>query len=336
MQCDGNTNAWNTRIGAVRQKRLTTARRSRVLDYGDEMRLICPNCDAQYEVDDTLVPVDGREVQCSNCATTWFQPGPNTEKPDAVTFAAPPEEALDEEDVETDAPDENDLSDDASALSAAAALAAARNRQPRKPELSADDLEIINEEVTREATARQAEAQTLETQPDLGLDDADSVERASAARDRITRRRGLDTAPGDDVPADDQDDQIEDEAIHPAPAREEGQTKGELLPDIEELSSTLNDAPPGDENTPEGPSAAVRAARGRRGFRMGFGLALIIFAGLIIAYVRQPDIAERFPALAGPLTQYGVTVDALRIRIDETAQSMVEQINGIIDGVNGS
>jgi predicted Zn finger-like uncharacterized protein len=37
------------------------------------MRLICPNCDAQYEVDAALIPAAGRDVQCSNCGTTWFQ-----------------------------------------------------------------------------------------------------------------------------------------------------------------------------------------------------------------------------------------------------------------------
>lgn len=37
------------------------------------MRLICPNCATQYEVDDSAVPAAGREVQCGNCASTWFQ-----------------------------------------------------------------------------------------------------------------------------------------------------------------------------------------------------------------------------------------------------------------------
>lgn len=37
------------------------------------MRLICPNCDAQYEVDAAMIPASGRDVQCSNCGTTWFQ-----------------------------------------------------------------------------------------------------------------------------------------------------------------------------------------------------------------------------------------------------------------------
>jgi predicted Zn finger-like uncharacterized protein len=37
------------------------------------MRLICPKCNAQYEVDAAVIPEDGRDVQCSNCGHTWYQ-----------------------------------------------------------------------------------------------------------------------------------------------------------------------------------------------------------------------------------------------------------------------
>ena len=37
------------------------------------MRLICPNCGAQYEVDDAVIPEAGRDVQCSACGQLWFQ-----------------------------------------------------------------------------------------------------------------------------------------------------------------------------------------------------------------------------------------------------------------------
>ncbi|NOX39819.1 MAG: hypothetical protein GXP05_04695 [Alphaproteobacteria bacterium] len=37
------------------------------------MRLVCPNCAAQYEVDDSAIPENGRDVQCANCGNTWFQ-----------------------------------------------------------------------------------------------------------------------------------------------------------------------------------------------------------------------------------------------------------------------
>lgn len=39
------------------------------------MRITCPNCNAQYEVGDDMIPSEGRDVQCSNCGTTWFQDG---------------------------------------------------------------------------------------------------------------------------------------------------------------------------------------------------------------------------------------------------------------------
>lgn len=41
------------------------------------MRLICPSCEAQYEVDAALIPAAGRDVQCSNCSKTWFQEAPS-------------------------------------------------------------------------------------------------------------------------------------------------------------------------------------------------------------------------------------------------------------------
>lgn len=38
------------------------------------MRLTCPNCAAEYEIADDLVPAEGRDVECSNCGQVWFQP----------------------------------------------------------------------------------------------------------------------------------------------------------------------------------------------------------------------------------------------------------------------
>ena len=37
------------------------------------MRLVCPNCVAQYEVADGTIPETGRDVQCANCHHIWFQ-----------------------------------------------------------------------------------------------------------------------------------------------------------------------------------------------------------------------------------------------------------------------
>ena len=61
------------------------------------MRLICPVCGAQYEVDGGMIPAEGRDVQCSACGKVWLatpgrtagaqpetRPEPRTERvPDA-------------------------------------------------------------------------------------------------------------------------------------------------------------------------------------------------------------------------------------------------------------
>jgi len=39
------------------------------------MRLACPNCGAEYEVPDGLVPEGGKHVQCTDCDTRWFVRG---------------------------------------------------------------------------------------------------------------------------------------------------------------------------------------------------------------------------------------------------------------------
>ena len=39
------------------------------------MRLTCPNCGAEYEVSDGMIPAAGRHVQCTACHTRWFVRG---------------------------------------------------------------------------------------------------------------------------------------------------------------------------------------------------------------------------------------------------------------------
>jgi predicted Zn finger-like uncharacterized protein len=39
------------------------------------MRLICPNCGAEYEPPRNMMPSGGRHVQCSACHTRWFAKG---------------------------------------------------------------------------------------------------------------------------------------------------------------------------------------------------------------------------------------------------------------------
>src|SRR6056297_1821927 len=69
---------------------------------GGTMRLNCPNCGAQYEVPEAVIPTSGRDVQCSNCGDTWFQHHPDHAPAEAEDlpeeYAAQPEAAAPEAD----------------------------------------------------------------------------------------------------------------------------------------------------------------------------------------------------------------------------------------------
>ena len=49
------------------------------------MRLLCPQCNAEYEIPDNVIPAEGRDVQCSGCQETWFVPA-NTPPPERTTI----------------------------------------------------------------------------------------------------------------------------------------------------------------------------------------------------------------------------------------------------------
>lgn len=133
------------------------------------MRLVCPNCDAEYEVDASVIPDGGRDVQCSNCGHAWFQLPPEVE----AELAA--EEAL------YDAPPPMSSPVDAEPA-------------PLAPSFGLDDqtLSVLKEEAERETKIRKAEAPTMETQAELGLDAPEpSAGIGSAVARRLARMKGI-------------------------------------------------------------------------------------------------------------------------------------------------
>jgi len=281
------------------------------------MRLICPNCDSEYEVDDSMIPAEGRDVQCSNCMNTWFQIGPSQAEPET-------EEDLDLPplDAERSNPSPSYLEDDddddvVEGVPPAAIAALAEKRRSAK--IDPEALQVIQDEVTREQNARQADATALETQIDLGLDESESSGAASA-RARLTA----------------QADEIVEEAQYDDETEMRGATKRELLPDIEEINSTLAEAPDPDEFDDDFAPVASRSlkARSRSGFRLGFGLMLMVSAALVGIYVYAPAFSQSVPAVSGFLDGYVSAVNAMRVWLDRSAQDLVDQITNLLASVN--
>ena len=140
------------------------------------MRLVCPNCDAEYEVDASVIPDGGRDVQCSNCGHAWFQISPELE----AAIAA--EEAL----YEPPPPVERPVPASASASASAA--------MPQR-QLDESVLAVLKEEAEREVEARRAEAPRMEMQTDMALEaPAKDASGLGAVAQRLARMKGAETA----------------------------------------------------------------------------------------------------------------------------------------------
>lgn len=271
------------------------------------MRLVCPSCKAQYEVGDGVIPPEGRDVQCSNCGQTWF------EKPRLVetvprTPAPPPEP---QHDPEFDEPPRSRAAQPPAAGGAVSAGAA----------------DILREEAERERLSRAKETgAAVEVQPDLGLDQ--SPERLNAARERVARMR---TAAQRDLGEEEAD-------VRDVVAQMVASSR-DLLPDIEEINSTLTATTVRKEKEraigeADGEAAA---ARRRRGFRMGFGLMLAIWAVLLGAYLLEPAISSRVPSAAPTLTAYSEWADGVRYGLDLWVKGSVESLTRMMsEAVAGS
>ncbi len=256
------------------------------------MRLTCPNCGAQYEVPDDVIPQDGRDVQCSNCGTTWFQPHPSMEVPETAEPEASEPIVTTEEPAAT-MPAEDDLPEQ---IPTAA--------EPKPRDLDPEVKDILQEEAAHETRMRAEESGGLETQPDLGLDDTtdDAERRAEEARARMERLKGPDAEPS-----------IED-AVATATAAAKN-SRRDRLPDIDEINSSLRRSETPTRPIEETDTLSEEVKR-KRGFARGFAIPLLIVALLVLLYANAPTIAEAVPALGPALNSYVLMVDQLRVWLD--------------------
>jgi predicted Zn finger-like uncharacterized protein len=253
------------------------------------MRLVCPNCDAKYEVPDEAIPESGRDVQCANCSHAWFQMRPaKTSVADispvaasAGTVAAPVDQfaAVEAEPEAKIAPQ-------------------AATPEPAGYGVDESVLSILREEAEREANARMTDARGMGAPSDAGL---------AAASTAIQKR---------------------DEMPHHADPEVEAKpsARRDLLPDVEEINSTLRPSEQG--GGAFGDDAAADAARSRNSFRSGFMMMLVLAVLGLIAYMVAPQLSAQVPALKGPLTAYVGFVDMMRLQLDGLMQSATMAING--------
>ncbi|TGD67492.1 thioredoxin [Tabrizicola sp. WMC-M-20] len=282
------------------------------------MRLICPNCDAQYEVDDSAIPDAGRDVQCSNCGHAWFQMPESAEEDltDAL-YREPEPEAVPVGPAavaQTEAPDEDPDDDEEPELPPAPRAGAA----PVRRVLDADVLAILREEAELELAARKAEGVGIEMQGDLGLPPPVSpVVGSAAAAAAATAAARTDT--------DRRIATMKGEAAPPPRAA----ARRDLLPDIEEINSSLR---PNDSAVSREEARQAKAASSGSGFRSGFALALLLAVVVVALYVMAPQISAQIPGAADAMASYVAMIDSLRQSIDGLIRRATGALNGLTGG----
>ena len=317
------------------------------------MRMICPNCGAQYEVDDNVIPDNGRDVQCSNCGHTWFQrhgdqdmdlaEEPGAEDPvdvaepqsgetedaqvsaSAETGAAEDEQAPQEVDIQQDGdgpeirdePEARDPTKDhvAPEYETPPDASVASQDTPGKQPLDDGVTGILREEAERETTKRASEGGGLEMQPDLGLQQGANQTNANI-QERMARLRGLD------------DDNLGSKAV----ATVSVSKRRDLLPDIEEINSTLTASSQGADSEVD---IVERDKRRRSSFRLGFAWTVLLFAVMALVYVYAPQIVSLTPQSEPYLTDYVDWINSLRVSVDAIMQRAVDRLTTLLSQISG-
>lgn len=295
------------------------------------MRLTCPSCDAQYEVPDEVIPDVGRDVQCSNCGHTWFVGADGVAAVVDTVASTVDDTSASQDDGRSEPGDDRgspppspprpDPQDggETPVMPARPTSSGPSKARTVRPIVEPDVAQVLREEAEFEARARQAES-GVEMQPDLGLSEPPTAagRRPSASKTNQAEET-FDVFEGDETNPDAQTARAVSSVV--------ATSRRDLLPDIDEINSTLR-ATTDRRSAPQvaDASAVDTAQTRRRGFRTGFGLALLIFGSAAAVYAYAPLIAEKLPQMQPYLLQYMEAVNGLRLRLEVSVQGLLERI----------
>ena len=132
------------------------------------MRLVCPNCKANYEIPRQAVPIGGREVKCDSCGHSWFQT--RTKKSTDEQLIEPENKTTKEETEEV--------------------ASAASNQKKIDPSV----IKILREEAKREIEARDQERnkKNIKSENKRSFKNVKNSEPATLTKDAILKHQSKD------------------------------------------------------------------------------------------------------------------------------------------------
>ncbi len=273
------------------------------------MRLICPKCDAQYNVADDAIPKGGRDVQCSTCGHTWFQTELSRvlSRPVSRVLSRPIPTAVKSEAKEPE-------------------MAASRDvgaydvphqhkdkSQPHQPKHRPVDPNIAS--ILREEAAREHKVPAASDAPKPEKKPAQPVD-VEATRQRIAQM----TVDEGGTPAG--------QGAAVAAATAGGTANPRAVPGIGEINAVLRSREQNNSDAGITEAERVEAIR-RRGFRRGFFLVMGLFAVVITPYVLAEQIIENLPQSRETMTQYVAVIDTLRASMNVTISGIIDSIRAL-------
>ncbi|MDV7143362.1 hypothetical protein R3X27_11775 [Tropicimonas sp. TH_r6] len=185
-----------------------------------------------------------------------------------------------------------------------------RDVMPRRVPVDTAALSVLREEAAREQEVRRAEASGLEFQGELDMAAPETGDAEGAAR--LQTRAPVRVEPTDTMPPE-----PTDPAERPAPRRD-------MLPDVEEINSTLQPV--------EMPVArkSEREAEPSRGSGQRYGMSLVFLAAAVatMVYSQAERLSGALPQAAPMLESYVGKVDSGRIWLDGILRNTVDKVDG--------
>lgn len=261
---------------------------------------------ADFEDEAATTEESGEDTETDNEAPVTDGGGDSvTAAVEAITAAAEDRDIEDADQAGDEQAADEPVEDDEDDISAVAAAGT-----PRRP-ADAAALDILREEAERELSQRRAPPSgPIETQTDLGLEDI--RDRRTPSRALRARMAHLGEESPEEEPIEAPDNKKSRLISNRAPLPHDDdeayeEPRRDLLPDIEEINSTLKAAPPGQADT---------ASLQRSGFRIGFLLMVFLTCAAIFAYAQAPAIARALPETEGSLISYVDWANGVRDWVD--------------------
>ncbi|MCH8167325.1 MAG: zinc-ribbon domain-containing protein [Proteobacteria bacterium] len=258
------------------------------------IEIVCPSCQARYQLPDGSIGPDGRKVSCSSCSHKWRANAEGAVAAASTPVAEPKPEPVAEPKPEPVAePEPETVAESASMAAVAAPGDESAAFSPPPPAAAGDRKDQM-------AAIRQMLT--------------DLKDSADAAPEPVPESRPEPVAPTPTMRKRDEDEDIDALKSRIDGVDKLGRTKkGEAAP------SGYNAAKL--RRLHEKRAKKLQRSRERRkksgAFLTGFTLMAMVTATMVGLYVLQPQIIDASPRMKPALTEYVVTVDRYRVELNE-------------------